>query len=98
VPQSENRSPVMRVMIWVKFGPLAGVANSTGFIDPGILNTAVMTGLAPDTRYFYVYGDEVLPAHLAPLLPILCVCRGEAATRIRLAHKHVLEQGGTFVC
>ncbi|KAK9845224.1 hypothetical protein WJX81_000461 [Elliptochloris bilobata] len=35
-----------------------GVANSTGFIDPGILNTAKMAGLAPDTRYFYIYGDE----------------------------------------
>ena len=37
----------------------AGVANSTGFIDPGIFNTAKMTGLAPGIRYFYIYGDEV---------------------------------------
>ena len=38
----------------------AGVANSTGFIDPGIYNTAKMTGLAPGTRYYYIYGDEVI--------------------------------------
>ena len=37
----------------------AGVANSTGFIDPGIFNTAKITGLAPGTRYYYIYGDEV---------------------------------------
>jgi hypothetical protein len=36
-----------------------GVANSTGFLDPGLFHSAVLTGLAPDQEYFYVYGDEV---------------------------------------
>lgn len=38
----------------------AGVANSTGFINPGVFNTALMTGLNSSTRYFYMFGDEVL--------------------------------------
>lgn len=38
----------------------AGVANSTGFIEPGIYNTARMAGLMPGTRYYYIYGDEVI--------------------------------------
>jgi hypothetical protein len=36
-----------------------GVANSTGFINPGLFHTAKMTGLAPDTQYFYSYGSPV---------------------------------------
>lgn len=37
-----------------------GVANSTGYINPGLFHTAKMSGLAPNTRYFYAYGDEVI--------------------------------------
>lgn len=35
-----------------------GVANSTGFINPGWFHTAKMTGLQPSTEYLYSYGDE----------------------------------------
>lgn len=36
-----------------------GVANSTGFIDPGMFHTAKLTGLQPSTEYLYSYGDKV---------------------------------------
>ncbi|CAL8470701.1 g10243 [Coccomyxa elongata] len=35
-----------------------GVANSTGYINPGLFHTAKMNDLQPDTRYYYAYGDE----------------------------------------
>mmetsp|Transcript_1844 Transcript_1844/g.5402 ORF Transcript_1844/g.5402 Transcript_1844/m.5402 type:complete len:625 (-) Transcript_1844:225-2099(-) len=35
-------------------GPAAG----DGWIDPGSLHRAVLTGLHPDTKYYYSYGDE----------------------------------------
>ena len=35
-----------------------GVANSTGFIDPGQFHTARLTGLQPSMEYLYSYGDE----------------------------------------
>lgn len=31
-------------------------ASTVGWVDPGTLHYAVMTGLAPATRYYYVYG------------------------------------------
>ena len=34
-------------------------ATTTGWIDPGFTNNAIMTGLQPGTRYYYAYGDEV---------------------------------------
>lgn len=36
-------------------------ANSTGFIDPGMLHTAVLSNLSYNTRYYYQYGDMVSP-------------------------------------
>jgi hypothetical protein len=33
-------------------------ANSTGWVNPGALNYAAMTGLQPNTRYYYVVGDQ----------------------------------------
>lgn len=36
-------------------GPAAG----EGWLDPGSLHRAVVTGLQPNTEYFYVYGDKV---------------------------------------
>lgn len=48
-----------------------GVANSTGYINPGLFHTAKMDKLMPDTRYFYVYGDEVnIPS--TPISPPAC--------------------------
>jgi hypothetical protein len=41
-----------------------GVANSTGFLDPGLFHTAILTGLQPDTTYFYSYGNEVKPCEV----------------------------------
>ncbi|EIE21772.1 Metallo-dependent phosphatase [Coccomyxa subellipsoidea C-169] len=32
-------------------------ANSTGWVDPGWLNYAALTGLQPGTRYYYAVGD-----------------------------------------
>ena len=49
-----------------------GVANSTGFMNPGLFHTAALTGLQPDTAYFYVYGDEV--PHPCSAVALLCVC------------------------
>ena len=34
-------------------------ANGSGWVDPGYLNFAAMTGLLPSTRYFYSVGDPV---------------------------------------
>ena len=34
-------------------------ANSTGWVDPGWLNYAALTGLQPGTRYYYAVGDPV---------------------------------------
>lgn len=34
-------------------------ANSTGWVDPGWLNYAALTGLQPGMRYFYTVGDPV---------------------------------------
>ena len=34
-------------------------ANTTGGMQPGWLQAAVMSGLEPSTRYYYQYGDEV---------------------------------------
>lgn len=34
-------------------------ANTSGWMQPGWLHGAVMSGLQPATRYFYQYGDEV---------------------------------------
>jgi len=31
-------------------------AKSKGFLAPGAINTVLVTGLAPNTRYFYQYG------------------------------------------
>lgn len=36
-------------------GPAAG----EGWLDPGSLHRAVLSGLQPDTEYFYTYGSEV---------------------------------------
>ena len=43
-----------------------GVANSTGYINPGLFHTAKMSGLQPDTRHFYAYGDEVISGSVVP--------------------------------
>ncbi len=32
---------------------------NAGWVDPGALNFAALTGLQPNTRYFYVVGDLV---------------------------------------
>ena len=47
-----------------------GVANSTGFLNPGLFHTAVLTGLEPDQEYFYLYGDEV--RYFSMLLMLVC--------------------------
>lgn len=43
-----------------------GVANSTGYINPGLFHTAKMSDLQPDTRYYYAYGDEVISWSITP--------------------------------
>ena len=35
-----------------------------GWVDPGALNFAAMTGLQPSTRYYYIVGDLVRPQRL----------------------------------
>lgn len=46
---------------------------NAGWVDPGALNFAALTGLQPNTRYYYVVGDLVntmstlrTPLHLRP--------------------------------
>lgn len=34
-------------------------ATTVGWLEPGLLHRAVLSDLAPDTEYFYYYGDEV---------------------------------------
>jgi hypothetical protein len=34
-------------------------AAAWGYSSPGFINTAVLKGLAPNTTYYYVYGQEV---------------------------------------
>ena len=34
-------------------------ATTDGWMDPGLLHAAVLTGLHPGTRYYYIYGDPV---------------------------------------
>ena len=41
----------------------SGIAQGTGYFDPGSIHTANMTGLTPVTRYYYIYGSDV--SHLA---------------------------------
>ena len=37
----------------------SGIAQGTGYFDPGSIHTANMTGLTPSTRYYYIYGSDV---------------------------------------
>ena len=54
-------------------------ANGSGWVDPGYLNFAAMTGLLPSTRYFYSVGDPVcctvLPSALMKPLRRSLRCR-----------------------
>jgi hypothetical protein len=34
-------------------------ANSVGWVEPGTFHSAVLKGLEPGQKYFYVVGDEV---------------------------------------
>lgn len=36
-------------------------ANSSGWMDPGLLHVAKLTGLVPGSRYYYRFGDKVRP-------------------------------------
>jgi len=42
----------------------SGIAQGTGYFDPGSIHTANMTGLTPSTRYYYIYGSDVSLSHL----------------------------------
>ena len=39
-------------------------ATTAGWLEPGLLHRALLTGLEPDTEYFYKYGDEVIRLHI----------------------------------
>jgi hypothetical protein len=34
-------------------------ANAEGFVDPGLFHAALLEGLEPGQRYYYIVGDEV---------------------------------------
>lgn len=34
-------------------------ANSVGWLDPGLIHVAKLTGLKPGRRYYYRFGDKV---------------------------------------
>lgn len=34
-------------------------ANSVGWVDPGVMHVAKLTGLTPGQMYYYRFGDEV---------------------------------------
>jgi hypothetical protein len=36
-------------------------ANAWGYSSPGVINTAVLQQLAPNTTYYYTFGQEVSP-------------------------------------
>ena len=41
-------------------GDMCGApANASGWSDPGLLHQALLTGLQPGTRYYYIVGDPV---------------------------------------
>ena len=44
-----------------------GMETQGGFIDPGFLHTAVMTGLNPGKRYYYRYG-QTYPSHFSKVM------------------------------
>jgi len=46
-------------------------ANGMGWKTPGMINTALMTGLQPNTRYYYVVGDPVRGP--GPHMVVCCV-------------------------
>lgn len=45
-------------------------ANSTGYIDPGMLHSALLSNLSYNSRYYYQYGDMVS----CSILPCTCTC------------------------
>lgn len=55
-------------------------ANDAGFVDPGLFHAALVEGLTPGQRYYYVVGDEVRgkaqqTAFMAAQRPVSC-CSG----------------------
>lgn len=46
---------------YTKANLCSGLSQGTGYFDPGSIHTANMTGLAPSTRYYYIYGSDVSP-------------------------------------
>ena len=52
---------------YIKANLCSGLVQGTGYFDPGSIHTANMTGLEPSTRYFYIYGSDVISPPSLPL-------------------------------
>lgn len=61
-------------------------ANSTGYIDPGMLHSAVLSNLSYNTRYYYQYGDKVrspvLPVHIVHIVCLHAAQRMQATCNL----------------
>ena len=49
-------------------------ATTVGWLEPGLLHRTLLADLAPDTQYFYYYGDKV------------CECMSEAGLVAGIPH------------
>jgi hypothetical protein len=47
-------------------------ANAEGFVDPGLFHAALLEGLEPGQRYYYVVGDEVRLALITSCVGVCC--------------------------
>lgn len=73
-----------------------GVANSTGFIDPGWFHTAKLTGLQPSTEYTYFYGDEVRCHVSAGMTNSSTACWRQACTPMHSANCQFVQKEARF--
>ena len=84
-------------------------ASTFGFVDPGVLHTASLSGLAPGREYWYQVGDQVRPCcagwsagdggertrqpHAGCRTPIRCSAHAEQRLMFRVPHLTLQDAG-----